>query len=127
MATEKFKHDDTHEAGWYEVPYRPLPQAFAWLFTLLLTGLVMAMSLLHHFIPDSRRTWDFGQITDVPGASIYSSFHPSETLFFPALKDIPPIRRLEIPQGGPQLVPLPGARPLGGQRDNLAEPGDDHE
>ena len=98
MAQKEENIGSGSDASWYEVPYRSLGRAGAWLVTLLLTALVLAMSLLHHFIMDQPRQWDFGAVPDVPGQSIYSSFSASE----------------ERPTFTHQLAPLPEAVPLNG-------------
>ena len=98
MTQNDLKSATIGDSHWYEIPYRTMGRMGAWLVTLLLTALVAAMSLLHHFIMDQPRQWDFGAVPDVPGQSIYSSFPASD----------------ELPTSTRQLIPLPGARPLTG-------------
>ena len=96
MFDEELKEEGRVEVAWYEVPYRPLTVAASWLLPIGLTLLVFGMAILHHFITEQPRDWDFGAVQDVPGQSIYASSSLRDT-------------ERKILQ---QLLPMPEASPL---------------
>lgn len=77
--------------------HREFPLYLGWAILLALSiGLVAWCMVLMMLIPDVPRQWDFGQLPDVPGESVYSTLPPPVT---PVLPDIPR-----------NMPPLPEAR-----------------
>ncbi|MBF0441567.1 MAG: hypothetical protein HQK54_06655 [Oligoflexales bacterium] len=72
MIKSNLSDEQKDESKVYEVGYQNLKMIYFWFFIIFLSLIVGAMSFLHHFIKEERRTWHFGVEADIPGESIYS-------------------------------------------------------
>ena len=72
--------------------FKPVGQRWTWLAILLLAVLTLGWAMMTHMaVPDEPRHWDFGVLSDTPGASTYSTSVP------PTLAPVPP--QIELPPG----------------------------
>jgi hypothetical protein len=82
---EKKKYDEERE----------LPSPWEWVIVTLLSLAIIGYGLLaYRFVLEGPRHWDFGQLPDAPGESIYSTEEPPTAL-----------------RPGRQIPPLPEAQP----------------
>ncbi len=52
---------------------------WGWALAIGLTlGVVTWCMVFHMFMPEAPRHWDFGDVPDVPGESVYSTSRPSD-------------------------------------------------
>lgn len=75
--------------------------------------LVLSGILVHRLVPDKPRTWNYGALQTIPGASVYSSVSPQPGGVAPAATD-------KIPKQikpWPEAKPLEKLKPLGFQRE----------
>jgi hypothetical protein len=83
--------------------YKPISSLRSWLIIIGLCVLLVGSGLFVHLVvPDTPRTWDYGAMETIPGASVYSSMSPNPGKVGPA-------ETRKVPG---QIEPLPGAKPL---------------
>jgi hypothetical protein len=65
--------------------YKPVRQIWTWLAILLMAVVTLGWGMATHMaLPDAPRQWDFGQVPDTPGQSIYATHRP------PPKEPVPP-------------------------------------
>jgi hypothetical protein len=86
-----------------------LPHPWEWVIIVLFSAALAGYGLLvYRLVPDTPRTWDFGQLPDTPAESIYSTDLPR-----PAVK--PPRQIPRLPEAQPLNPSRPRNEPLGEQ------------
>lgn len=71
--------------------YKVLPPFWGWAILIVFCAMILGYGMWsHHMVQNIKRQWDFGQLPDTPGQSVYSTVEPTVS---------------EAPR---QITPLPG-------------------
>lgn len=83
-----------------------LPSPWEWIILTVFSAMIMGFGwMVYLLVADAPRFWDFGQLPDAPGESIYSSITPEKQRM--PERQIAPL---------PEAMPLPVVVPKGARR-----------